>query len=240
MKKKLVLFFLLLLTLPLIGQEDPVCIDFGDSSPSWDVKPYSEVINQSPRLAFNGSRDIGAFVHYLIDEFEIESVVETGTYLGNTTAFFAQVSKDVHTVEVIEETYQSTKNKLKDFPNIAFHLGSSDAVLPKLLPKLASKRTLFYLDAHWYENWPLLKELEAIAQTHYDNCVVVIDDFKVPGRKDIPYDFYGKHECSLEYIFPKLTKVFSDFQIYLLIPKDKSNRAKFVAYPKSWTKSTHQ
>ncbi|HEY2251126.1 MAG TPA: hypothetical protein VGH74_08705, partial [Planctomycetaceae bacterium] len=45
------------------------------------------------------------------------------------------------------------------------------------------RRTLFYLDAHWYGDLPLCDELEIIAG-HWRQFVAVIDDFEVPDEPD--------------------------------------------------------
>ena len=186
------------------AKELPPLIDFHRALPTWDASPYTRKLDSSEAYAFNTAPEIGAFIEHLVREFSIDTVVETGTFRGFSTAFFSTIGKEVHTIEVVEEIYQETKASLQDCSNITFHLGSSDIVMKELLPKLESKPVLFYLDAHWYDKWPLLQELEEISHTHHDNCVIVIDDFKVPGRKDIPYDKYKKNECSINYILLRL------------------------------------
>ena len=66
---------------------------------------------------------------------------------------------------------------------------------------------------------------------HIRTVLIAIDDFKVPGRPDIPYDFYGTKECSFEYIKENLEKVFSEYSVHYIIPKQTASRAKFVADP---------
>jgi hypothetical protein len=118
------------------------------------------------------------------------------------------------------------------------HLGDSVSILHSLLPKLIGKPVLFYLDAHGNGAWPLLGEIAEIGKTHKDNCIIVIDDFKVPGRDDIPYDYYKGNECSYEYIKNQLDEVFTEYAFTYLIPKRLSSRAKFVALPKKWLEIT--
>lgn len=237
MKKHLLLFFSLF-CFQLSASLAPPVVDFNRTPPSFDATAYMRKLEGPAAAAFNWAPEIGAFLEHLLASHPVEAIVETGTFKGSTTAYLALLANQVHTIEVIEETYNFSKERLKDFSNITFHLGSSEVVMKDLLPKLEGKSTLFYLDAHWYENWPLLQELEEISKTHHDNCIVVIDDFKVPGRKDIGYDKYSKHECSIDYIYPKLKKIFSDYTIHFVIPKNLGSRAKFVAYPKKWAHST--
>lgn len=192
---------------------------------------FERKINHS---GFNSAPEIGEVIQSLANEFEIEQAVETGTFLGATTDFLSSCFNTVHTIEIMNENLDQAKSNLQKKENVCFHLGSSETILQNILPQLAGKRTLFYLDAHWNNYWPLLDELTEIAKTHRDNCVIVIDDFKVPKRRDIPFDQYGKHQCSYKYIKEKLEDIFSYYDYYYLIPKDVNSRAKFVAFPKQW------
>lgn len=207
----------------------PKIVDFGQIAPSCHATGSTWSTGQ---LAFNGAPELGTFLTYLKKAYSITSAVETGTYLGNTTVFLSLLFDEVYTVEVVEETYHKTSSRLKDFPNVQCLIGSSENVLAQLLPKLRGKRVLFYLDAHWDHHWPLRDELKEIAKTHYNNCVIIIDDFKVPGRQEIPFDKYKENECSLEYIKDQLKLVFSEYEIHYIIPARKESRAKFVAVPK--------
>ena len=195
-----------------------------------DTKEYTA------RSEFNSAPEIGTFIESLGRDYGIDVAIETGTCQGGTTRFLSSCFKDVHTVEISNEFFQNAKSQLKDCPNVQCHLGSSDQILHDILPALKEKRAIFYLDAHWNQYWPLLDELEEIGKTHKDNCIIVIDDFKVPGRKDIGYDRYDPHECCYRYIKQKLDHVFSSYDYYYVIPKNIASRAKFVAIPKQWPK----
>ncbi len=121
---------------------------------------------------------------------------------------------------------------LAKYSNIHCHFGSSPTFLRDILPSLSDQRVLFYLDAHWYTDWPLLNELKEIAKTHRDHCIIVIDDFKVPGRKDIPYDWHnGNEEYAYEYVKKSIDQVFSGYSVHYLVPRDVNSRGKFVAIP---------
>ena len=230
--KRLLLALCLMCTFALYGKTraDPHVIDYSRLKPTCDYE-YRKSLWKSGQLAFNSAPELGAFIVHLKNTFNITTVVETGTYKGNTTAYFAQLFNRVHTIEIVESTFKDTKKRLVFAPHVQCHLGSSDQVLQKLLPSLKGEMTLFYLDAHWKDHWPLLNELETISQTHKDHCVIVIDDFKVPGRTDIDYDKYKNDECSYDYIKEKLDKVFSNYTYHYLIPNNPHCRAKFVAYP---------
>lgn len=221
----------------------PQFIDFGDlklqdsyyfdPSQSWTWKlgytAYKEGLT-----AFNEAPEIGAFIIALESDYRIDAVVETGTYRGATTQFFAKYFKEVHSVEVSESFYSSAEAIFSSKPHVHCHLGSSETVLKKILPALQSKRILFYLDAHWYSYLPLLEELEEICKTHKDNCIIVIDDFKVPGRSDLVYEKNDHVECSYDFIKTKLNEIFTEYTVHYLIPKNPKSNAKFVAIPSKW------
>ncbi len=208
--------------------------DFNKLKGYQDTPFLNLAYNQLTPGVFNGAPEFGPLFEYLRNKFHIDTVIETGTYHGGTTSFFALVFDRVHTIEVVESEYQIAKKSLNHYPNVECHLGSSEKVLNELLPSLKEKPLLFYLDAHWQDHWPLLEELGEIGKTHKDNCILVVDDFKVPGRTDIPYDSYGKKECSYKYIKNRLNEVFSNYKFYYLIPRSVAARAKFVGLPKQW------
>ena len=64
--------------------------------------------------------------------------------------------------------------------------------------------------------------------------IYIIDDFKVPGRPDIPYDSYSIHECCFEYVQQKLKQIYSEYTYFYLIPRHLGSRAKLVVIPKKW------
>lgn len=184
--------------------------------------------------AFNYAPELIPFFSYVKKLYGLELAVETGTYKGNTTTLLSQIFDSVHTFEINASYYTKAQAHFASYHNIHSHLGSSAENLREFLPTVKNRRTLFYLDAHWQNYWPLLNELEVISKTHRDNCIIVVDDIKVPNRPDIPYDVYGKDECSYEYIQDKLDKIFSSYTIHYLIPNRTFSHAKLVAIPKRW------
>jgi hypothetical protein len=171
-----------------------------------------------------------------VKQHSLDAAVETGAFRGSTTIVFSSLFDHVYTIEIQEDTHRDVKERLKPFQNVECLCGSSDKVLKDTLPKLKGQRVLFYLDAHWNEHWPLLEELNEISQTHKDNCIIVIDDFKVPGRSDIPYDAYGPAECSIDYVRDHLNKVYTSYTAYYLVPYQTTSRAKLVCVPNTWSK----
>ena len=124
------------------------------------------------RFSTTRSLDNGALkislLRQLKEIFEIDSFVETGTYLGDTTLNAVQIFNEVYTIELSPRLYLDASERLRNWNNVVVHFGSSDQVFRKLLPSIHS-RTLFYLDGHYSghvtakvsSDTPILKELKA-------------------------------------------------------------------------------
>ena len=170
-------------------------------------------------FAFNCDRIVQLEIEKIIKTFSIKTVVETGTYVGNSTAVFSKCGCNVHTIEVNPKFYNSSVENLKNYENVKCHLGRSIDVLPSILDSLDKNLTLFYLDAHWEDNWPLLDEIKIIGNFFKDNCIIIIDDFVVPNRK-LQYDIYKNIKNDINFISPILNETFTDYIYYY---NDKSN-----------------
>ena len=121
---------------------------------------------------------------------EFEAIVETGTYVGCTTQFFAKnTDVPVYTVESNPRSFQMAKRRLKSYPNVNLARADSAEFLHSL-PVAPGTRTFFYLDAHWEDRLPLAEEVESIA-SRFSRFVIMIDDFAVPGDAGYGFDDYG-------------------------------------------------
>ncbi len=129
---------------------------------------------------------------------DINIAVETGTYQGQTTEYFANHFDTVHTVELnvqkdnhyahqsdLMPIYESLHNK---YPNINFWSGSSADVLPKIVSELKDERIVFLLDAHNGDiSTTVVEELQAIKQTSNRNDhVILVDDCNCLGLRNWP------------------------------------------------------
>jgi len=184
-------------------------------------------------MAFNQDPVCEGVISRLIRYYKIDTCVETGTYLGNTTRWFASKVKNVHTIELNEMLYLMIH--FDEYPNVTHHYGNSAETVKTLLPLLdADNRIMFYLDAHWNDYWPLLDEIRAIANSKFKGrCVIVIDDFKIPDRPDIPFDSYGDIPLDYEYVREALDLAIPGHVITYYIPDDDhlKSRGRLVACP---------
>lgn len=187
-------------------------------------------------LSFNKDIHVLNTVDYLIQKLGINCIVETGTSCAHTTQVLGEMypNIEIHTIEIIEETYDKSKEKLSKYTNITCHLGSSEKVLDELLPKLEGKKILFYLDAHWYDYWPIRDEISLVGKYFKDNAVIVIDDFSVPLR-EFQCDSYDGHTLSIQYIQEEMYKAYTNVFFFF---NDKTNLQRAVGkiyiFPKQW------
>src|SRR5262245_17161966 len=105
---------------------------------------------------------------------QLDTFIETGTYLGVTTHWAADRFKQVITVEAAHAIYEKLD---KSRPNIRFVLGDSSELLGTLLVD----RSIVYLDAHYsagatHNSYPLLKELKHVNDSGLKDVVVIVDD----------------------------------------------------------------
>jgi len=129
----------------------------------------------------------------IIEKYDMEQIIETGTFRGTTTEWFAQFGIPVLSAEAQQRFAAFSRRRLAHRKNIQIECVSSTVALKRWIgmPEIVSKRTLFYLDAHWQDHLPLSEEL-AIIDQHFSSWIAIVDDFKVPFDADYGFDDYGK------------------------------------------------
>jgi predicted O-methyltransferase YrrM len=142
--------------------------------------------------SFNGQVHRKAIFKELVATFPFEAIIETGTFLGNTTGYMSTVSGlPVHTCEINKYFHHVASARLAHLPLVkTYKADSAEFVRQVARTDLPSKFTFVYLDAHWQDALPLQTEIEVLL-THWKRIVIMIDDFKVPGDKIYGYDNYG-------------------------------------------------
>ena len=162
----------------------------------------------------NGQAARRAVVQRILSDIRPELIVETGTFRGGTTEWFAQFGYPVVTVEINERYCEFSRLRLKHFNHVRVELGESVATLARLATQRGQQTgpIFFYLDSHWEDHLPLRDELELIFSS-FAKSIVLIDDFKVDGDPDYSFDDYGPGKSlTLEYVLtsnlPKLAGFF--------------------------------
>lgn len=133
------------------------------------------------------------------------AIVETGSYLGTTTEWFASFQVPVFSSESNGVNHGFASARLARFRHVSIRRGDSRDFLRALdwaALNAQERPVLFYLDAHWHEDLPLAEELEIV----FERCakpIVVIDDFQVPGDEGYVFDDAGPGKAlTWEYVAP--------------------------------------
>ena len=155
----------------------------------------------------NGQTERVELVQQVITQCRIERIVETGTFLANTTVWFAGLGLPVVTVEISARYFGFSQARLRTHGNVAAHEGNSIDFLRSIIAGAINPEapTLFYLDAHWLDHLPLREEVELIT-ANFSRSVIVVDDFEVPDDPGYGFDDYGAGKrLSLDYLLQAAT-----------------------------------
>jgi hypothetical protein len=125
--------------------------------------------------------------------------VETGTFLGDTTAFLADDARRVYSIEPHQALYEQAVARFRDRPTIEIRHGLSEVVLPAVLEEIPGDVNL-WLDGHYSEGitfqgpkeTPIVEELQHIATALDDRrrVVVLVDDVRCFDPDDPRYRAY--------------------------------------------------
>ena len=139
--------------------------------------------------AFNSDYILKEEYKKLIEKYNPDILIETGSYEGVTTEYMCSFGLQVITTEIDEGRFNITKNKLSSHSNCSVLLGDSEVELRKIFSEIKHKKALAFLDAHWFDDKVLERELALLSEL--DNSpVIIIHDFMVPDT-DLGYDCYG-------------------------------------------------
>lgn len=136
---------------------------------------------------FNGQHARLRAVRALIERFEPDGFIETGTFLGSTTRFFAGNGVPVYSAEIDDLYWLLAKLRLGWRSGVELVRGDSRAMLESLTAERPFTRPFVYLDAHWGDDHPLRTEIALLCE-HWSELVIVVDDFAVNGDSGYVYD----------------------------------------------------
>lgn len=117
--------------------------------------------------------------------FRLRSFVETGTYLGNTSAWAASHFERVITIEADAALYARARERFANQSNVEVYFGNSGEIISVIVSRLPDP-SLFWLDAHYSgegtagesHECPLLAEIAALDASPIEH-VVLIDDARM-------------------------------------------------------------
>jgi len=156
-------------------------------------------------LPFNGDGHVCREFLRLKEKYRLNTAVETGSCLYSTTKWLGDNFGKVHTIEISEEYSRHGIHKIADMPKVTAHIGDSVEHLIRLSSVLGKKdRAIFFLDAHWGDNCPLLAEMDALTKMRLAiPPVVAIHDFYT-GDERFGWDEYNGQRFDYGWIEPKV------------------------------------
>lgn len=156
-------------------------------------------------VPFNGDSFMEKEFLRLKDEFKINVAVETGSCLYSTSKWLGENFQTVHTIELSEEYSRHGIHKVSGMLNVNAHIGDSVQKLQHLTGILTpNDRVLFFLDAHWGDNCPLLAEMEMLCNMKLDiPPIIAIHDFYT-GDDKLGWDEYNGQRFDYAWIEPKV------------------------------------
>jgi hypothetical protein len=129
--------------------------------------------------------------------------VETGTYLGETTAFLSEFSKIVYTLEPENSLFLRAAEKFKENSNVVIMGGSSEEKLLGLLNSFTNEEiqdVSFWLDGHYSagitfqgdKETPIVFELNALEQflPSITKVTIFVDDVRQFAKSDESENHY--------------------------------------------------
>lgn len=157
--------------------------------------------------SFCGDKDFAEKLLQVCKSLDVDTVIETGVYKGDTSSWFCDHFERVIGIEIddryIEDIRHATAGK-----KFELITGSSDEVIRRLHFKT---RCLFFLDAHWYAHWPIFGELLSISEINLPvKPVILIHDCKVPGRPEFGFDTWNGIECSYDTLKVRIDQIYGD------------------------------
>ena len=127
-------------------------------------------------------------------EFNLDTFVETGTYLGDTVYAMRRVCKKIFSIELSKELAKKARLRFSRYANIQILEGDSTAILPQILKSIDTP-CLFWLDAHFSGDvtvvgsspTPILEEVKAIIEHSVKGHVIMVDDARLfVGKSGYP------------------------------------------------------
>lgn len=124
-----------------------------------------------------------------------DCLVETGTYLGNTSMRCSRHFSKVFTIELDDQLFEKARSYLSTRGNIECIHGDATKELKPILSRDDCKNVVIFLDGHFSSGVtahgdvpePACELLEELSQFKEKICGIVVDDFRLFGvEKDWP------------------------------------------------------
>ena len=133
--------------------------------------------------------------------YNLNTLVETGTFLGDTVEFFKTKFQQVYSIELADALAKKAIIRFQNDPNVKIINGDSGTLLNSLVAEFSAP-ILFWLDGHYSsefqmgdeyivtaksdKNTPIENELKAILNSNMDHVILIDDARLFNGIDDYP------------------------------------------------------
>jgi predicted O-methyltransferase YrrM len=120
----------------------------------------------------------------IVAEYNITTIVETGIHEGRSTLELSYMVDKVIGIEFLQEAVDTTKQRLSEHnrTNVDLYTGNSPEILTQIMDTLDAERCIFFLDAHWWDYWPINDEIRCLSK---NKGIIIVHDIIVPNRPDL-------------------------------------------------------
>ncbi len=169
-----------------------------------------------------------AHIREIADRFQLETLVETGTFYGDMVEAMRPHFKTIYSIELSKALYRRAACRFHRYPNIHITQGDSAIELKAIVAHL-DQPALFWLDGHYSDgitargaqDTPIYEELIHIFNSPVTGHAILIDDARCFGayptypskdeissfiRKHVPDCILDEHHDCIRILPNKLTK----------------------------------
>lgn len=133
---------------------------------------------------------------------DAKALVETGTFLGDTSWHFRNTFSRIHTIEVEPKLADLARRRFANASTVSSHEGDSSILLATICEDIATP-CLFFLDGHYSggvtglseKECPVIEELDAIFANMRFPFSILIDDARLFGTHGNYPDLDQIREC---------------------------------------------
>jgi hypothetical protein len=162
----------------------------------------------------------------LKDKFGLNTIIETGTYIGESTQLLSTLFDKVYSCELFYGRYVDRYTDLLKNDKVKLVEGSSVDVLPNMFDEIGNDKFILYLDAHEKSSLPLRDELQIVADYGFKPVIIIHDwDIHIQGCTIEPYNY----TICLEYVKDKIDLIYG-VDGYVLDIQEKAGELPAVAY----------
>jgi hypothetical protein len=142
-----------------------------------------------------------ATIDFYRKKFAIQTLVETGTFFGDTVEFFRSKFDKVYSIELSRELADKAVKRFEDCENVRILQGDSGELLASLIADFNGP-ALFWLDGHYSSEFfhngeyirtaraqkdtPVEKELDTLLNASHQHIILIDDARLFTGKNDYP------------------------------------------------------